>query len=145
MLSYMRLRWALVWLSVIGPATQIVQTAGGTQSEPIHRIGEDGTSAPIVLQKNDPKYPEDACRVARQGTVVLSLVVSRIGRAQDVKAVSVPLGLGLDEAAVQAIRTWRFKPGIKDGRAVPVYAKIEVNFHPPLECSAALLNRPSSK
>jgi TonB family protein len=38
------------------------------------------------------------------------------------------LGLGLDEKAVQAIQQWIFKPGMKDGQAVPVRANIEVNF-----------------
>jgi hypothetical protein len=85
MLSYMRLLLcALVCLSVIVPKAQIAQaqTTSATRGEQIYRIGEDGASAPIVLQKNDPKYPEEACREAREGTVGLSLIVSSSGRAQ---------------------------------------------------------------
>jgi protein TonB len=117
------------------PQAQKAQTASATQSEHIYRIGEDGASAPIVLQKNDPKYPEEACRAAREGTVGLSLIVSNSGRAQEVKVIH-PLGLGLDEAAVQAIRTWKFKPATKDGKPVPVYGIIEVYYHLPRECSS---------
>jgi len=38
------------------------------------------------------------------------------------------LGLGLDQKAIEAVEKWKFRPGLKDGRAVPVYATIEVNF-----------------
>jgi periplasmic protein TonB len=38
------------------------------------------------------------------------------------------LGLGLDQKAIEAVQKWRFRPGLKDGKAVPVFANIEVNF-----------------
>jgi TonB family protein len=56
------------------------------------------------------------------------LIVGKDGHAQDVGVIR-GIGYGLDEQAVRAIRTWRFKPAMKDGRAVPVYATIEVHFH----------------
>jgi TonB family protein len=36
--------------------------------------------------------------------------------------------MGLDEKAMQAIRTWKFEPGRKDGVAVAVQVSIEVSF-----------------
>jgi outer membrane biosynthesis protein TonB len=38
------------------------------------------------------------------------------------------LGLGLDEKAIEAVAKWRFRPGMKRGVPVPVYANVEVNF-----------------
>ncbi|HYK62473.1 MAG TPA: energy transducer TonB, partial [Bryobacteraceae bacterium] len=62
-----------------------------------------------------------------QGTVLLSLVVDENGKAVSIK-VTKPLGLGLDQKAIEAVEKWRFKPGMKDGKAVPVIASVEVNF-----------------
>ena len=137
MLTDVRLLLGLAWLSRVG--VLLAQTSGQ-----IYHVGGD-VSAPIVIQKHEPDYTEEACKAARQGIVVLSLVVSSTGRPRDVKVVSVPLGFGLDEQAAQAIPKWRFKPAMKDGKAVSVYAKIEVNFQPSLECSAAFLNKAISK
>jgi TonB family protein len=36
--------------------------------------------------------------------------------------------MGLDEKAIEAVRLWRFEPGLKDGKPVPVEVSIEVNF-----------------
>ncbi len=59
--------------------------------------------------------------------MVLSLVVDDQGRPQGLKVVR-SLGLGLDQKAIEAVEKWRFRPGMKDGKAVPVMATIEVNF-----------------
>lgn len=96
-------------------------TGGGTYS-----VG-GGVSAPSVLFKVEPEYSEEARKAKFQGTVVLSIVVDPTGKARDIRVVR-PLGLGLDEKAIEAVMKWRFKPGQKDGSAVPVRATVEVNF-----------------
>lgn len=86
-----------------------------------------GATAPQVIGKNDPEYSEEA-RIARlSGTILFSLIVAEDGTVRDPRAGNV-LGLGLDEKAMEAIRTWRFKPGTKDGMPVPVAVKVEMNF-----------------
>ena len=100
--------------------------SGGGFGGGAYRIG-GGVSAPTVLSKVEPEYSEEARKAKWQGTVVLSCVVDDQGRPQGLKIVR-SLGLGLDQKAIEAVEKWRFKPGMKDGKAVPVMATIEVNF-----------------
>ena len=99
---------------------------GGGVGGGAYRIG-GGVSAPQLLFKVEPEYSEEARKAKFQGTVVLYIVVDEKGLPRDVKVVR-PLGLGLDEKALEAVTKWRFKPGYKDGRPVAVVATIEVNF-----------------
>jgi TonB family protein len=92
----------------------------------VYHIG-GGVSAPSVLFKVEPEYSEEARKAKWQGTVVLSVIVDEMGRPSHV-SVQRSLGLGLDQKAIDAVSQWRFKPGQKDGKAVPVIATIEVNF-----------------
>jgi len=66
-------------------------------------------------------------RVCLEGTVGLAFVVNSDGSAGDIKIMQA-LGLGLDEAAIDAVRQWRFQPGLKEGQPVPVIATAQVNF-----------------
>ena len=77
------------------------------QQAGVYRMG-NGVSAPIPIYQPKTSYPEEA----RAGKLVVK-----------------PLGLGLDEKAVEAIQQWRFKPGLKDGKPVPEEAAIDVTFH----------------
>lgn len=100
--------------------------SGGGTGGGAFRVG-GGVSAPSVLFKVEPEYSEEARKAKFQGTVVLAIVVDPSGKARDIRVIR-PLGLGLDEKAIEAVMKWRFKPGLKDGAAVPVQATVEVNF-----------------
>ena len=100
--------------------------SGGAFGGGVFRIG-GGVSAPSVLSKVEPEYSEEARKAKWQGTVVVSVIVDELGRPRNVR-VQRSLGLGLDQKAVEAVSQWRFKPGLKDGKPVPVIATIEVNF-----------------
>jgi TonB family protein len=97
-----------------------------TAQEGPFRAG-NGVSTPTVLQKTEPSYSEEARVAAVDGNVRISLVVDSQGNPSDLK-VTRPIGFGLDEAALRSIASWKFKPGMKDGLAVPVQTSIEVNF-----------------
>jgi TonB family protein len=99
---------------------------GGGIGGGAYRIG-GGVSAPSLLFKVEPEYSEEARKAKFQGTVVLFVVVDEKGLPQQLRILR-PLGLGLDEKAIEAVKKWRFKPGVKDGKAVAVQATIEVNF-----------------
>ena len=144
MLLCMRPRLALVCLSSVAWIAA-AQTSEKPQGDHIYRIGEVG--APIVIQHGEPEFPSEACEAGRGaayrtgsttniGAVALSLVVGTNGRAQDMKVIRT-LGLDFNQQAIEALRTFKFKPAMKDGRAVPVYATIEVHFDLPRKCFPA--------
>ena len=93
------------------------------------RIG-GGVSAPTVTYKVEPSYTQDALNSGVQGEVALRLVVGRDGVPTDIRVMR-PLGHGLDENAVQAVRQWRFNPGEKNGQPVPVISMVTMNFQLP--------------
>jgi periplasmic protein TonB len=99
---------------------------GGGIGGGAYRIG-GGVSAPSVLFKVEPEYSEEARKAKFQGTVVLFVVVDEKGNPTQLKVIR-PLGLGLDQKAIEAVEKWKFSPGKKDGKPVAVQATIEVNF-----------------
>jgi TonB family protein len=98
---------------------------GGVGGGP-YRVG-GGVSAPRILYAPDPDYSEEARKAKYQGTVVLRVVVGPDGRPRDIR-VQRSLGLGLDEKAMEAVKTWKFEPARKDGQPVAVQINVEVNF-----------------
>jgi protein TonB len=99
---------------------------GGGSGGGAYKIG-GGVSAPVPTYRPEPEYSEEARKAKWQGAVLLQLVVDENGVPRDIKVIH-SLGLGLDQKAIEAVRKWRFKPGQKDGKPVPVSANIEVNF-----------------
>jgi len=100
--------------------------SGGNMGGGAYRIG-GGVSPPSVILKVEPEYSEEARKAKFQGTVVLFVVVDADGKPRDLKVIR-PLGLGLDQKAIEAVEKWKFRPGMKDGKPVAVQATIEVNF-----------------
>jgi protein TonB len=100
--------------------------SGGGIGGGAYRIG-GGVSPPSILYKVEPEYSEEARKAKFQGTVLLFVVVDEKGMPRDIKILR-PLGLGLDQKAVEAVEKWKFSPGKKDGKPVAVQAQIEVNF-----------------
>lgn len=86
-----------------------------------------GVTAPRAIYDPEPEYSEEAREVRFQGIVVLSIVVDQDGRARDIR-VARSVGLGLDEKAIDAVKKWKFEPGVKDGHPVAVAVSVEVNF-----------------
>jgi periplasmic protein TonB len=100
---------------------------GGGIGGGVFRVG-GGVSAPKAIYSPDPEYSEEARKAKYQGVCVLWMVVGPDGRPRDIK-VSRSLGLGLDEKAIDAVKTWKFEPAMKDGRPVAVEITVQVDFH----------------
>ena len=82
---------------------------------------------PIAVHQPAPDYTEEARRAKWQGLVTLSFVVDEAGHATNIQ-ITRPLGMGLDDKAVEALKKWQFKPGTIDGRPKAKPVNAEVNF-----------------
>lgn len=91
--------------------------------------GENGFGTPACLYCPQPEFSNEAVKAKYQGTVLVQALITTDGRATNIRIVK-GVGLGLDEKAVDAVRTWRFKPATgPDGRPSSVITLIEVTFH----------------
>jgi TonB family protein len=91
-----------------------------------YRVG-NGVSAPKILYRIDPEFSEEARKNKMQGRVILHVIIGTDGKAHDIQVLR-PLGMGLDEKAVEAVKQWKFEPGRKDGQPVPVQVSFEISF-----------------
>ena len=98
-----------------------------SQVQPIN-LPED-LSQGLLLQKVTPSYPEQALKAGLQGAVVLQAWIGADGSIRDLKLMDGSLLLG--QAAVKAVRQWRYKPYLRNGVAVEAQTYVTVNFRLP--------------
>ena len=110
----------------VGPDRGPGYNSGPGGPDGVWSVGK-GVSPPIPLYKPEPAYSEEARKSKYQGSVHLWIVVDAQGNVSDVR-VAKPLGMGLDEKAVETVRTWKFKPAARNGVRVPVRVMVEVLF-----------------
>jgi protein TonB len=76
-----------------------------------------------------PKYPDLARRARLQGTVILLIVIESDGSVGEVQVVRAPdQRWGFDLAAIEAVKRWRYRPALMNGRAVAVESQVMVEF-----------------
>jgi TonB family protein len=92
-----------------------------------YRVG-DGVAAPKVVRKVEPQYPEALRHQGLSATVVLRVVISSDGKIGSALIERIDGQPAFGAAAIEAVRQWEFKPGMKDGQPVNVEATIEMNF-----------------
>lgn len=84
---------------------------------------------PSVVTRVEPAYPPIARSKKVEGTVILSVLVTESGGVSDVKVLREAGGsMGLNEAAVAAIKKWKFRPAVKAGKRVKVWVTYPVVF-----------------
>ena len=95
------------------------------------RAGFGGVTYPVLIEstKVQPKYPELARKAKVTGNIILEAIVRKDGTVGQVKVLRSPgANLGFEEAAISAVKQWRYKPGVQNGRPVDVYFTIIVEF-----------------
>jgi len=101
--------------------------SGGNAGGGLFRIG-GGVSAPVPIVSPEAEFSDEARRAKYQGVCLVSLIVDAQGNPQNPRVIRA-LGMGLDEKALEAVRRYKFRPALKDGKTpVPVMITIEVNF-----------------
>ena len=119
----------------------LLSTAIGQDSAPLDLRGKDHVpicrgkegdvpgciTAPHATYSPDPKYPKKERKARHSGTVVLDLVIDADGLPRDIK-VDVPLSPEFDEAALDAVKKWKFSPASRDGKPIATEIKVEVNY-----------------
>tara|TARA_Y100001935_G_scaffold253188_1_gene258733 strand:+ start:59 stop:673 length:615 start_codon:yes stop_codon:yes gene_type:complete len=83
---------------------------------------------PVAMTPIRPKYPEIAQEAGIEGVVVVQAFIDEKGRVKETLILKGVPNTGLDEAAMQAIRSTRFRPAKQRERAVGVWISIPVNF-----------------
>lgn len=101
---------------------------GGGTGGGAYRPG-NGVDSPIPISQPKPQYTSQAMRAKVQGTVLLECIVLPDGTVGEVRVLrSLDPTFGLDQEAIKAARSWRFKPGMRRGEAVAVLVTIEMAF-----------------
>lgn len=100
---------------------------GGGTGGGHYRAGVGGVSAPQVIYSVEPEFSDEARRAKYEGICNVTLIVDAQGNPQNVR-VPRPLGMGLDEEAIKAVKQYKFKPAMFQGHPVPVEISVEVNF-----------------
>jgi protein TonB len=107
----------------VGPGDEFGE-GGGPPS-----AGTGSYGYPTCVYCPQAQYSDEAVKSKYQGTVFLVVTITADGKATDIK-VAKGVGLGLDEKAIEAVRSWRFRPAAgPDGRPAAVRQTIEVTFH----------------
>jgi protein TonB len=85
-----------------------------------------GVAVGMLLQKTTPTYPPIAKAARVQGTVVLQATISKTGAIENLKVVSGPAML--QQAALDAVRSWRYRPYLLNNEPVEVETTVNVIF-----------------
>ena len=92
----------------------------------VYTVGK-GVSAPVPIFKPEPPYTAQARAAKIQGVVNLSAIIGADGSVKDVSVLR-PLDSGLDQNAVDTIKTWKFQPALKASQPVACHVNVEVQF-----------------
>jgi protein TonB len=85
-----------------------------------------GVAVGMLIQKSTPVYPPIAKSARVSGTVVLQAIISKTGTIDDLHVISGPEMLR--EAALSAVRTWRYRPYMLNNQPIAVETTVNVIF-----------------
>lgn len=110
----------------VGPAVAAVVPAPEPVDDKPIQVG-GAVLKPEVIVRTEPRYTELARRARVEGVVIVRAVIDERGYVTNVELLR-GQPMGLDQAAMDAVKTWRFKPATLHGQPVKVYFNLTVNF-----------------
>ncbi|WP_260582295.1 energy transducer TonB [Sphingopyxis sp. PET50] len=87
-----------------------------------------GDLSASMIHAPPPRYPRESRRLREQGTVVLSVLLASDGTVADIGVAKSSGHRRLDDAALAAVRKWRWRPTMRQGVAVQVRGSVEIPF-----------------
>jgi TonB family protein len=85
--------------------------------------------APKLTKSFDPLYPAQAARFGKEGSVTVNALISETGAVTEARILKgLKDDMGLEKAAVDAVKKWKFQPAKKDGVNVKVWKPVVVTF-----------------
>lgn len=102
-----------------------VTTTTPPVDEKIYEAAE--VNAPVIVHRVDPPYPAVMMRTRMSATVVVRCIIDRNGAVRDPRVIAGSLP-PFNDAVIEAVKKWRFRPGSHNGRAVETYLNLTVHF-----------------
>ncbi|MGZ5445354.1 MAG: TonB family protein [Thermoanaerobaculia bacterium] len=90
------------------------------------RVGGD-VEPPVLITRTEPRYTEVARKARISGIVIVECIIDENGNVRDVRVLK-PLPFGLDRAAADAVKQWKFRPGTLNGQPIEVVFNLTVTF-----------------
>jgi protein TonB len=81
------------------------------------------------LQNPQPDYPAVSRRIGEEGRVILRVLVSAEGRADELEVRTSSGSSRLDQAALASVKRWRFEPARQGGQAIAAWVLVPISFH----------------
>lgn len=109
------------------PTPSLSKTDRPGLSPDVHYMSEPGTVAPKQIYSPEPEFSEVSRKNREQGNVEIALVVGTDGLPRDLSVIcsSIP---NSSQNAIEAVAQWKFEPGTKDGKTVPIAIAVHVSF-----------------
>jgi TonB family protein len=121
------------WHSFLAPETVSPRKRPSERAEELLRQHPErvrvasGVAEAKNISRTPPRYPDVARRGRIGGTVVLDAIIGTDGSMQEIR-IKQPAGMGLDEAAIEAVQQWKYSPTMLMGVPVEVETVIKVVF-----------------
>lgn len=105
------------------------QSALTFDSPGVAHVRDSGLTLPVVVKRAWIGYTAEAMRAGVHGAITVECIVKTDGTVGDVRIIRAPQRpFGMDDEAIKTAKQWRFKPGQKDGKPVPVSVSIDFQF-----------------